>query len=108
MVDGLLFNCCVVVQGGRILGVVPKSYLPNYKEFYEARWFASAFKARTTTLTIGTQHVPFGRDLLFEATNVSGLILGVEICEDLWVPLPPSSYQALAGATLLVNPLRQQ
>ncbi len=102
-VDGLLFNCCVVVQGGRILGVVPKSYLPNYKEFYEARWFASAFKARTTTLTIGTQQVPFGRDLLFEATNVSGLVLGVEICEDLWATLPPSSYQALAGATLLLN-----
>ncbi|CAN5123625.1 NAD(+) synthase [soil metagenome] len=103
-VDGLLFNCGVVIQGGRILGVVPKSYLPNYKEFYEARWFASAFKARNATLTIGTQQVPFGRDLLFEASNVPGLILGVEICEDLWATLPPSSYQALAGATLLLNP----
>ena len=103
MVDGLVFNCAVVVQGGRILGVVPKSYLPNYKEFYEARWFASAFKARSTSITIGTQLVPFGRDLLFEASNVNGLVLGVEICEDLWVPLPPSTYQALAGATVLVN-----
>ncbi len=102
-VDGLVFNCAVVVQGGRILGVVPKSYLPNYKEFYEARWFASAFKARSTSVTIGTQSVPFGRDLLFEATNVAGLVLGVEICEDLWVPVPPSSHQAMAGATLLIN-----
>ena len=103
MVDGLVFNCAVVVQGGRILGVVPKSYLPNYKEFYEARWFASAFKARSTAVTIGTQLVPFGRDLLFEATNVNGFVLGVEICEDLWVPLPPSSQQAMAGASVLVN-----
>jgi NAD+ synthase (glutamine-hydrolysing) len=103
VVDGLVFNCAVVVQGGRILGVVPKSYLPNYKEFYEARWFASAFKARSTTIAIGTQQVPFGRDLLFEATNVKGFVLGVEICEDLWVPLPPSTHQSLAGATVLVN-----
>jgi NAD+ synthase (glutamine-hydrolysing) len=101
--EGLVFNCAVVIQGGRILGVVPKSYLPNYKEFYEARWFASSFKARSTEIKIGTQVVPFGRDLLFEATNVNGLTLGVEICEDLWVPAPPSSYQALAGATLLLN-----
>jgi NAD+ synthase (glutamine-hydrolysing) len=102
-VDDLLFNCAAVLQGGRLLGVVPKSFLPTYKEFYEARWFAPAVKARRREIEIGGQTVPFGTDRLFAAADVEGSIVGVEICEDLWVPVPPSSAQALAGATVLVN-----
>jgi NAD+ synthase (glutamine-hydrolysing) len=102
-VDDQLFNCAAVLQHGRILGLVPKSFVPNYKEFYEARWFAPAATARSNQVVIGNQNVPFGTDLLFEAGDVEGLVLGVEICEDLWVPIPPSSFQALQGATVLVN-----
>ncbi len=102
-VDDLLFNCAAVLHQGRLLGVVPKSFLPNYKEFYEARWFAPAVKARRGDLDIAGQSVPFGTDRLFAAADVEGLIVGVEICEDLWVPAPPSSTQALGGATVLVN-----
>jgi NAD+ synthase (glutamine-hydrolysing) len=102
-VEDLVFNCAAVLHGGRLLGVVPKSFLPNYKEFYEARWFAPAIKARRRDIEIAGQTVPFGTDRLFAATDVEGLIVGVEICEDLWVPVPPSSAQALAGAIVLVN-----
>ncbi|MCI0740711.1 MAG: NAD(+) synthase [Gemmataceae bacterium] len=104
VVDDLLYNCAALIQRGRILGIVPKSYLPNYKEFYEARWFAPGTQARTQTLRLVDQDIPFGTDLLFDASaQMPGLVVGVEICEDLWVPIPPSSRQALAGATLLVN-----
>jgi NAD+ synthase (glutamine-hydrolysing) len=102
-VEDLVFNCAAVLHRGRLLGMVPKSFLPNYKEFYEARWFAPAIKARRRDLDIAGQTVSFGTDRLFAATDVEGLIVGVEICEDLWVPTPPSSAQALAGATVLVN-----
>ncbi|HTU17706.1 MAG TPA: NAD(+) synthase [Gemmataceae bacterium] len=102
-VEDLVFNCAAVLHRGRLLGVVPKSFLPNYKEFYEARWFAPAIKARRRDIDIAGQTVPFGTDRLFAATDVEGLIVGVEICEDLWVPAPPSSAQALAGAIVLVN-----
>jgi NAD+ synthase (glutamine-hydrolysing) len=102
-VDDLVFNCAAVFQRGRLLGVVPKSYLPTYKEFYEARWFAPAVKANRSEIDIGGQTVLFGTDRLFAAADVEGLIVGVEICEDLWVPSPPSSAQALAGASVLVN-----
>ncbi len=98
-----LFNCAIVMRGGKILGVVPKTYLPNYKEFYERRWFSPAEDSEDTEITLFGQTVPFGTDLLFAASDVPGLIIGVEICEDLWVPVPPSSLQALAGATMLVN-----
>jgi len=103
LVDDQLFNCAAVLHRGRVLGVVPKSYLPNYKEFYEARWFAPAAQARGADVVLGDRAVPFGTGLLFAATDVEGLVLGVEICEDLWGPVPPSSVQAQAGATLLVN-----
>ena len=104
VVDDGLYNCAAVFQEGRILGVVPKAYLPNYKEFYEARWFAPGIQARNQTLRLLGQDVPFGTDLLFDAGEaLPGLVVGVEICEDLWVPVPPSSGQALAGATLLIN-----
>ena len=102
-VDDQVFNCAAVLHQGRILGVVPKSFIPNYKEFYEGRWFAAAATARSREVTIHGTTVPFGTDRLFTAADVEGLTLGVEICEDLWVPTPPSSTQALAGATVLVN-----
>src|SRR5262249_50003836 len=85
------------------LGVVPKSYLPTYKEFYERRWFSPAANARTRVLSLLGQHCPFGTDFLFQAEDVDGFLLGVEVCEDVWVPIPPSCGQALAGATVLVN-----
>ena len=102
-VDDQVFNCAAVVHRGRLLGLVPKSFIPNYKEFYEGRWFAAAATARSREVTVGGARVPFGTDRLFAAEDVDGLVLGVEICEDLWVPIPPSSSQALAGATVLVN-----
>jgi NAD+ synthase (glutamine-hydrolysing) len=102
--DDQLFNCAAVMHHGRVLGVVPKSYIPNYKEFYESRWFAPAASAKSRDVLIGDVRVPFGTDLLFDASaSIPGLVIGVEICEDLWVPIPPSSTQALRGATLLVN-----
>lgn len=103
MVDDQLFNCAAVICQGKLLGVVPKSFLPNYKEFYEARWFAPAASARSREVVFDGQRIPFGTDLLFQASDIEGLILGVEICEDLWVPVPPSSFHALAGATILAN-----
>lgn len=102
-VDNQMFNCGVVMQGGQILGVVPKTYIPGYKEFYEERWFASGLKALNHVIVLCGQEAPFGTDLLFEAVNFPGCCFGVEICEDLWVPIPPSSYQVVGGATLLFN-----
>jgi NAD+ synthase (glutamine-hydrolysing) len=102
-VDSGLFNCAVVVHGGRLIGVVPKSYLPNYGEFYEARQFVPADQARSSEIRLLGQTVPFGADLLFEAENLPHFKFHAEICEDVWVPIPPSSFAALAGATVLVN-----
>jgi NAD+ synthase (glutamine-hydrolysing) len=101
--DDQIFNCACVLHQGEILGVVPKSFLPNYKEFYEGRWFSPAVTARSRSIFLLGRAVPFGSDLLFTPQGDHGLTLGVEICEDLWVPIPPSSLQASAGATLLVN-----
>lgn len=98
-----LYNCAAVVHMGRLLGVVPKSYLPNYAEFYEARQFNAAATASVREITLAGQTVPFGPDLLFQAEGCPDFTLHVEICEDLWVPVPPSSYAAMAGATLLAN-----
>jgi NAD+ synthase (glutamine-hydrolysing) len=97
-----VLNTAVVIHRGRILGVAPKSYLPTYREFYERRWFAPGDDVRGTTVLAG-QEVPIGPDLLFEAVDVRGLVLHVEICEDMWVPVPPSAEAALAGATVLAN-----
>jgi NAD+ synthase (glutamine-hydrolysing) len=102
-VDHSLFNCAVVLYRGRVLGVVPKTYLPNYGEFYEARQFNPADHAQSTEIDLLGQRVPFGTRLLFEAEDLPQLKFHVEICEDLWVPIPPSSEAALAGATLLLN-----
>ena len=102
-VNHVLFNCAVVVAGGRILGVVPKSYLPNYGEFYESRQFSPADNAAVDRITLLGQDVPFGPEQIFELENQPLFRFHVEICEDVWVPVPPSSYAALAGATVLVN-----
>ena len=95
-----LYNCAVVIYNGKIEGIVPKSYIPNYSEFYESRWFTEGRDIRNTEIVICGQRVRFGTDLLFK---VHGVRFGVEICEDLWVPAPPSSDMALAGATLIFN-----
>ncbi|WP_338768981.1 NAD(+) synthase [Nocardia vulneris] len=101
--QGRLFNCAIAISAGVVLGAVPKSYLPNYREFYEKRQFAAARENLDTHITIAGQRVPFGADLLFTANNLAGFVFHLEICEDGWVPLPPSGYAALAGATVLVN-----
>ena len=101
--DAKLFNCGVVVYRGRILGIAPKSYLPNYREFYEKRQFTSGRYAISREVTLFGDHVPFGNDLVFAAEHIEGFKLHVEICEDLWTPIPPSTYAALAGATILAN-----
>ena len=98
-----LFICAVVIYRGRILGIVPKSYLPNYREFYEQRQYTAAASALSNQVSLFGQSIPFGNDLLFSADNVPNFVLGVEICEDLWTPIAPSSYMAMAGATILAN-----
>jgi NAD+ synthase (glutamine-hydrolysing) len=101
--EGRLYNCAVALQRGRVLGVVPKTYLPNYREFYEKRQFSSGRVATSRELELLGARVPFGNDLLFTASGVPGLVVHAEICEDLWVPLPPSTLAALGGATVLAN-----
>ncbi|NGM83426.1 NAD(+) synthase [Paenibacillus sp. 7124] len=103
-IRGRLYNCAAVIQGGNILGIVPKTCIPGYSEFYEPRWFAGAEELETSELRIGGAVVPIGSDLLFVCEENSNLVFGVEICEDLWVPVPPSSRLAQAGAVLLFNP----
>ena len=97
-----LYNCAVLVQKGKILGVVPKTYIPNYGEFYEQRWFASDPEINDSALLCGEEVAITGK-LLHECENVPGLVVGVEICEDLWAPEPPSSALARAGATVILN-----
>ena len=101
-VDQKLYNCAAVIQDGMILGLVPKQYLPNYSEFYEARHFARGSK-KVRMITIGNQEVPFGTNLLFTCKEIEELVIACEVCEDLWVPLPPSTRYALAGATIICN-----
>jgi NAD+ synthase (glutamine-hydrolysing) len=98
-----LYNCAVVIHGGDIIGVAPKAHLPTYREFYERRWFAPGRPWSGDPIRIGEHTVAFGTDLLFEVQDVPGLVLHAEVCEDVWVPVPPSSHAALAGATVLVN-----
>ncbi|QAY69416.1 NAD(+) synthase [Xylanimonas protaetiae] len=98
-----VLNCAAVVHRGQVLGVAPKSYLPNYREFYERRWFAPGDDRRGATVRVLGEDVPFGPDLVFEASDVAGLKVHVEVCEDMWVPVPPSAEAALAGATVLLN-----
>ncbi len=99
--NGRLYNCAVVIQEGRILGVVPKSFVPEHKEYYEKRWFVSGKEIRGESIPLLGTEVPFGTDLLFEGEEE--IVFGIEVCEDLWSVVPPSSYQALAGANILFN-----
>ena len=101
--DGQLFNCAAAVYQGQILGLTPKSYLPNYREFYEKRQFTSARDAISREVTVLEQRVPFGSDLIYTASTVPDFAVHTEICEDVWTPIPPSTYGALAGATVLAN-----
>ena len=103
VVEHKLYNCGVFLFDGRILGVVPKIHLPNYGEFYEARHFAKG-KREVKDILLDGEYVPFGANILLECTNIPELTIAMEICEDLWVPLPPSTYHALAGATVICNP----
>ncbi|RKT33216.1 NAD+ synthase (glutamine-hydrolysing) [Microbacterium sp. AG1240] len=98
-----LYNCAVVIHRGALLGVAPKSYLPTYREFYERRWYAPGDDRAGDTLRVAGFDAPFGPDLLFEASDIPGLVIHAEVCEDMWVPVPPSSTAALAGATVLLN-----
>jgi NAD+ synthase (glutamine-hydrolysing) len=99
-----LFNCCIVIYRGQILGLVPKSYLPNYREFYEKRQFTAGRDAVQFSVNLlGQKNIPFGSDIIFRADNIPHFALHAEICEDVWTPIPPSTYGALAGATILAN-----
>jgi NAD+ synthase (glutamine-hydrolysing) len=102
-VEQKVFNCAVAMKEGRILGVVPKTYLPTYKEFYEDRWFESGEKAGTSAIELCGREVPFGTDLLFKIKGAVPVTIGIEICEDLWVPFAPHEYQSIAGASLIFN-----
>jgi NAD+ synthase (glutamine-hydrolysing) len=101
--NGRLYNCALVLSRGRILGVVPKSFLPNYREYYEKRWFVSGIGLNGIDIAVAGQTVPFGTDLIFAAEDLADFIFHVEICEDYWAPQPPSTVGALAGALILCN-----
>jgi NAD+ synthase (glutamine-hydrolysing) len=103
LVDGLLYNCAALICRGTVLGVTPKTYLPNYREFYELRQFTRGDVAMRDEVRLAGQKAPFGTDLIFRHAEQPKLALFAEICEDLWVPAPPSSFAALAGATLIAN-----
>ena len=101
--EAKLFNCAVAIYHGRVLGIIPKTYLPNYREFYEKRQFTSGRDATCREVRFLGQATPFGNDLIFAATTLPGFALHAEICEDVWSPVPPSTYAALGGATVLAN-----
>jgi len=102
-VDGLLYNCAALVARGRLVGVVPKTYPPNYREFYELRHFTPGDTAAAREITLAGQRTAFGTDLLFRLAELPGFVLFPEVCEDLWVPAPPSTFAALAGASVIAN-----
>ena len=101
--NGRLYNCAVVIARGRVLGVVPKTFLPNYREYYEKRYFASGAGLTGLTIAVAGQAAPFGTDLIFAADDVPGFVVHAEICEDYWAPIPPSTAGALAGALICCN-----
>lgn len=100
---GRLYNCAVAIAKGRVLGVVPKSFPPNYREYYELRWFTPGWGVQGQEIEVAGQRVPFGTDLLFEASDLKDFVFAAEICEDFWAPHPPSTQAALAGALILLN-----
>src|SRR5689334_16139624 len=99
--EGRLYNCAALIARGKLIGVVPKTYLPNYREFYEGRQFTPGDASAMREIDLAGQTAPFGTDLIFRHAEQRDFVLHVEICEDLWVPAPPSSYAALAGATVI-------
>ena len=101
--NGRLYNCALAISRGRILGVVPKSFLPNYREYYEKRWFAPGAGLTDLEVTLAGQTVPFGVDLVFAAEDLADFVFHLEVCEDFWAPTPPSTRGALAGALILAN-----
>jgi len=101
-VEQKIFNCAAVINSGDILGIIPKTYLPTYREFYDARWFAPAGQATTDAVEIAGQEAPFGTDILFQIVDTAAIV-GVELCEDLWMPLAPHQYQSAGGANVLLN-----
>ena len=101
--NGRLYNCAVAVSRGHILGVVPKTFLPNYREYYEKRWFASGAGLTGLSIDVAGRTVPFGTDLIFAADDLAGFVIHAEICEDYWAPTPPSTAGALAGALVCCN-----
>ena len=101
--SGRLYNCAVAVHRGRVLGVVPKTYLPNYREYYEKRWFAPGGGLTGLSIAVAGQEAPFGTDLIFAASDLDGFVVHAEICEDYWAPQPPSTEGALAGALICCN-----
>ena len=100
---GRVYNCAIALARGRVIGVVPKSFLPNYREYYEKRWFSAGRDVANEAMLLAGQTVPFGSDLIFEAEDMLGFSFHTEICEDYWAPIPPSSHAALAGAVILTN-----
>jgi NAD+ synthase (glutamine-hydrolysing) len=103
VVDNALFNCAATLYRGRAVAVAPKAFPPNYREFYELRWFQPAAAARAAEITLLGERVPFGTDVLVRAAHLPGFVLHTDICEDLWTPIPPGTIAALAGATILAN-----
>lgn len=101
--NGRLYNCAVAISRGRILGVVPKSFLPNYREYYEKRWFAPGVGVVGLEMALAGQTVPFGTDIVFAAEDLADFVFHLEICEDFWAPQPPSALGAMAGALILCN-----
>jgi NAD+ synthase (glutamine-hydrolysing) len=101
--NGRLYNTGLAIARGAILGVVPKCYLPNYREYYEKRWFASGVGLDGLKIDVAGQGAPFGPDLIFAADDLADFVFHIEICEDFWAPLPPSTLGAMAGATILAN-----
>ena len=101
--DSRLFNCAVALSGGEVLAVTPKSYLPNYREYYEKRQFAMARDRTADTVRLFGREVPFGEDVILRCRENPDFAVHMELCEDVWVPLPPSTFAALRGATVLTN-----
>ena len=100
--DNALYNCAAILSEGSVKALIPKSYVPNYSEFYECRWFTSGKKVKGKTIFLNGEEIPFGVDLLAEDKN-TGAVLGAEICEDLWIPDKPSTHACLAGANIIAN-----
>ena len=103
IIDSNIYNCAVMIHKGKILAVIPKITLPNYNEFFEKRYFSSAEDLIKKECVLCSQTVPIGADILLEARGVEGVVIGVELCADMWTPIPPCSYKAIFGANIILN-----